>query len=81
MIMTWLGLRSDNKHTSGYVEFDKRIKPGVLITLKDDPDTWWKVESVGDPVEHTPSQSENWYKTNFVRKDGHYGSSAWQKNK
>lgn len=80
MLMTWLGLRSDNKHTSGYVELDKRIKPGVRVQLKEDP-TWWLVESVGEPVEHTPSLSENWYKTNYVRKDGKWASSAWQKNK
>ena len=80
MKMFWLQLRSDNTHTSGYVEYDKRIKAGVRVQLKDDS-AWWLVESVGEPMERTPEQSEKWYQTNFVRKDGKWASSAWQKNK
>lgn len=80
MKMIWLQLKADTMHTSGYVEYDKRIVAGVKVQLKEDP-TWWLVESVGEPIERTPLNSEKWYQTNFVRKDGKWASSAWQKNK
>lgn len=80
MKMTWVNLKSGDTHTSGYVEYDKRVKPGVKVQLKDD-DKWWDVESVGEIMERTPFKSETWYQTNFVRKDGHYQSNAWQGKK
>ena len=49
-------LRSDDHRTTCWLAYDKRLKPGVLITLKNhpEPDRHWEIVRVGEAVMLTP---------------------------
>lgn len=72
---TWLLLACSKETTGCYVEEDRTLNVGDLVTLKtsDNPDKWWRIESIGDPVTKTLAQkekSEKFYQKDFLGRAG-----------
>ena len=53
-------LRTDDRRVTCWLKWDgelqTRLRPGALVTLKHEPDTWWSVERMYDPVLRTPPE-------------------------
>lgn len=80
--LVWCKLINGNENVDAYIELKPKLKVGVKVTLKDsdEPEKWWTVEKMGEPVDASlVERKENWYKTNFTRKDGVFTSDSWNK--
>ncbi len=78
--LAWCKLKNGDANLDAYLEVKPKLRVGVKVTLKDsdDPTIWWTVESMGEPKDASLlERKENWYKTNFARKDGVFTSDSW----
>lgn len=81
--LAWCNLVAGNAHLDAYLDYSPKLRPGVKVTLRnsEDPLNWWTVVSVGDPKPaELLERKENWYKTNFSRKEGVFQSDSWNKS-
>jgi len=63
-------LEFKNTHQIVWLNYDKRLRVGSSVSLKDsiDPTKFWFVKSISKPQEIPDRNSANWFDTDFIRK-------------
>src|SRR5258708_4398574 len=70
-LFTQVVLKHQNEMTEGWVEADKRLKPGVRVLLEDKK--WWDVLSVSEfklQTFHDAHSSTDWFKKDWLHSMG-----------